>query len=169
MASTSPPGPDAQKPASRRAPLRRAENSFATDPSSTRNAIFLIVMVDLAIVLVGGTIIWLLDRQEYENLGKALWYTLQTITTVGYGDVTPTEPIGRLVGAGIMMLGLAFLSILTATITSSFIEARGAARRAQEASDDRSDRERLEARFDALNDRLDRLEALTRANGRLDT
>ena len=149
---------------SRRTPLRRAESSFATDPSSTRNAIFLIVAVDVAIVLVGGTIIWLLDRQEYENLGKALWYTLQTITTVGYGDVTPTEPIGRLVGAGIMMLGLAFLSILTATITSSFIEARSAARRAQEASDDRDDRALLDARFDALNDRFDRLEEVVRGN-----
>ena len=165
MPSSEPDVPDTPNApsVSRRTPLRRAESSFATNPSSTRNAIFLIVAVDVAIVLVGGTIIWLLDRQEYEHLGEALWYTLQTITTVGYGDVTPTEPIGRLVGAGIMMLGLAFLSILTATITSSFIEARTAARRAQEASDDRDDRARLEARFDAVSERFDQLEALVRA------
>ena len=164
MVSSEPGAPDDPKRASRRTPLRRAERSFATDPSSTRNAIFLIVSVDVAIVLVGGTIIWLFDRQEYENLGKALWYTLQTITTVGYGDVTPVEPIGRLVGAGIMMLGLAFLSILTATITSSFIEARSAARREQDASDERADRDRLEAQFDAMTARFDRLEELVRAN-----
>jgi voltage-gated potassium channel len=158
--------PDGAKaaPTSRRTPLGRAKNRFVTDPASTRNAIFLIVAVDLGIVAIGGTIIWFFDRQEYEHLGEAFWYTLQTITTVGYGDVTPTEPIGRFVGAVIMMLGIAFLSILTATITSSFIDARQAARRAEEASDDRADRTRLDARLDALNDRFDRLEDLVRAN-----
>jgi len=161
--SSAPDGAKVAHP-SRRSPLRRAQSSFVTDPSSTRNAILLIVAVDLAIVLVGGTIIWLLDRQEYEHLTDAFWYTLQTITTVGYGDVTPTEPIGRLVGAGIMMLGIAFLSILTATITSSFIDARQAARRDQRAVDDRADQARLDARLDAMNDRFDRLEELVRTN-----
>jgi voltage-gated potassium channel len=166
MASAEPPPADGATVASgpRRAPLGRAKARFVTDPASTRNALYLIVAVDLAIVLLGGTIIWFFDRQEYEHLTEALWYTLQTITTVGYGDVTPTEPIGRLVGAVIMLLGLAFLSILTATITSSFIDARQAARRAQETSDDRADQARLDARLDAVNDRFDRLEELIRAN-----
>jgi voltage-gated potassium channel Kch len=97
-------------------------------------------------------------------LPEALWYTLKTITTVGYGDVTPTEPSGRLVGAAIMLLGIGFLSILTATITSSFIEARQSARRADQASHDRADQLRLDARFDAINDRFDRLEELIRDN-----
>jgi voltage-gated potassium channel len=166
MTGSGPLPPDGAKVAqpSRRTPLRRAQNSFVTDPSSTRNAIFLIVAVDFAIVLVGGTIIWLLDRQEYDHLTTALWYTLQTITTVGYGDVTPTEPIGRLVGALIMMLGIAFLSILTATITSSFIDARQAARRDKQDIDDRADQARLYARLDAVNDRFDRLEELVRTS-----
>jgi voltage-gated potassium channel len=164
MMGSTPSAPDGAK-MSRRTPLGRAQNRFLTDPSSTRNAIFLIVALDLAIVLVGGTIIWLVDRKEYEHLAEALWYTLQTITTVGYGDVTPTEPIGRLVGAGIMMLGIAFLSILTATITSSFIDARQAARRDQRAIDDRAEQARLDARLDAMNDRFDRLEELVRGIG----
>ena len=166
MTSSQPAVPDGAKaaPSSRRTPLGRAKNRFVTDPASTRNAIVLIVAVDLGIVLLGGTIIWLFDRQEYAQLGEAFWYTLQTITTVGYGDVTPTEPVGRFVGAAVMLLGIAFLSILTATITSSFIDARQAARRAEEAGDDRADRVRLDARLDALNDRFDRLEELVRAN-----
>ena len=92
-------------------------------------------MADIAIVLVGGVTIWLLDRGEYPELTTAFWYILQTITTVGYGDVTPTAGIGRLIGAAFMMLGIAFLAILTASITSSFIDARQAARRAQNAAD----------------------------------
>jgi voltage-gated potassium channel len=171
MTGSEPTTPDGAMvaPASRRTPLGRARNRFITDPSSTRNAIFLIVAVDLGIVLIGGTIIWLFDRQEYEHLTEAFWYTLQTITTVGYGDVTPTEPIGRFVGAAVMLLGIAFLSILTATITSSFIDARQAARRDREADTDVADRARLDAQLDALNERFDRLEALVRASRGTDT
>jgi voltage-gated potassium channel len=148
-------------PAPRR-PLNRAETRFRSDPSSPRKAVYYIVVADVAIVLIGGSLIWLLDRQEYAHIGDALWYTLQTITTVGYGDVTPADPIGRIVGAAIMMLGIAFLSILTATITSSFIEARQAARQAIDDEGERDDQRRLEARLDELIERLDRLEVLAR-------
>ena len=158
MTSPGPPTPETpgSKPVPRRKPLVRAKSGFMTDPSSSRKAIYFIVAADIAIVLVGGTIIWLFDRAEYPELGKAFWYTLQTITTVGYGDVTPTQPVGRLVGGVIMLLGIAFLSILTATITSSFIDARQTARRADEDDDARADRERLETKLDALIARLDR-------------
>ena len=145
-----------------RRPLNRAETRFQNDPSSPRKAVYYIVVADAAIVLLGGSLIWFLDRQEYQHIGDALWYTLQTITTVGYGDVTPSDPIGRLVGSAIMMLGIAFLSILTATITSSFIEARQAARQAIDKEDERDDQLRLEARLDELIERLDRLEGLAR-------
>jgi len=154
-------GADAPQPSKRR-PLKRASTTFQSDPASTRNAIYLIVAANVAIVLVGGSVIWLLDRKEYEHVGDALWYTLQTITTVGYGDVTPIEPIGRAVGAAVMMLGIAFLSILTATITSSFIEARQAARQARADEDERDDQARLDARLDEVIDRLDRLERIAR-------
>jgi voltage-gated potassium channel len=149
-----------------RAPINRASNRFMSDPSSTRKAIVFIVVADVTIVLAGGTLIWLLDRQEYEHLGEALWYTLQTITTVGYGDVTPVEPIGRLVGAAIMMLGIAFLSILTASITSAFLDARQAQRRAEQDASQQDDQARLEARLDEVIARLDRIESA--ANRRTD-
>jgi voltage-gated potassium channel len=108
-------------------------------------------------VVIAGTIIWLIDRPEFEHLTEAFWYILQTVTTVGYGDVTPTDPTGRLVGALVMLLGLSFMSILTAIITSSFIEARGADRRDQEGAEEDARWARLEARLDEVIERLDRL------------
>lgn len=153
-----PASPGVGPPALRRAPLKRASNRFFDNPSSGRNAIALIVTADVLIVLVGGFTIWLVDPAEYAEITTAFWYILQTITTVGYGDVTPTEPAGRLVGAIFMMLGLAFLSILTASITSSFIDARQAARREQRDSDERAHQVRLEARLDDLIERLERIE-----------
>ena len=80
---------------------------------------------------------------EYPEIGTAFWYILQTITTVGYGDVTPTEPIGQLIGAIFMMLGIAVLAILTASITSAFLDAKQAERRDQQDATRDDDQARL--------------------------
>jgi voltage-gated potassium channel len=152
--SIAPPVP----PAKRRNPLARAWHRFITDPSSGRNAILRIVTANLATVLIGGTIIWLVDRTEFDHLGVAFWYILQTVTTVGYGDVTPKDPSGRLIGAIVMLLGLAFMSILTALITSSFVEARQAKRIAQDDVDEGARWAHLDARLDEVIQRLDGLQ-----------
>jgi len=141
-----------------RVPVARAWNSFAVHPSSVRKAIRVIIAAYISAMLIGGTVIWLLDPTDYPDPWRAFWYVLQTITTVGYGDATPTEPVGRLVGAGIMLITIASLSILTAFITSAFVEARQAERRAVSDADEAAHRERLEAHLSELVERLERIE-----------
>ena len=99
-----------------------------------------------------------MDPRDYPDVWLAFWYVLQTITTVGYGDATPTDPIGKVVGAVIMLLSIASLSILTAFITSAFVEARQAERRAQTDADEAVQRAHLEARLSDLVERLERIE-----------
>ena len=159
--SAPPPDPPKARAKSRR-PVVRVVDRFMRDPSSGRNAVVLIVVATVVTVLIGGLLVWLVDRDEFEELGKAFWYALQTVTTVGYGDVTPEDPNGRLVGAGLMLLGIAFLSVLTAAITSAFIEARQSERRGQQAAEEEARQLRLEARLDALIERLDRLQGFER-------
>ena len=72
-----------------------------------------------------------IDHKNFTTLGQGLWWSVQTVTTVGYGDLVPTNASGRLVAALVMLLGLAFLAVITAAITSSFVarateERRGA-------------------------------------------
>lgn len=67
------------------------------------------------------------------RLGKAAWWAIVTLTTVGYGDVVPETVAGRLVGAGIMFGGLLMLSLLTATIASVFVERKFRRERGLEA------------------------------------
>ena len=57
------------------------------------------------------------------------WWALQTVTTVGYGDVTPARTSGRIVAAFVMLQGIAFLAILVAAITSTFVAREGASKR----------------------------------------
>ncbi len=160
MAESQPPvGQDGKlATVKRRTVIGRAWVRFVTDPASTRNAIVLIIAANVTTVLIGGIIVWLIDRDEFAELTTAFWYTLQTITTVGYGDVTPKDMSGRAVGSAVMLLGIASLSILTATITSSFIEARQADRIARDDADEAAHRRRLETQLDELIARLDRIE-----------
>jgi voltage-gated potassium channel len=146
-----------------RVPVARAWNSFVVHPSSVRKAIRVIIAAYISAMLIGGLAIWLLDPTDYPDPWRAFWYVLQTITTVGYGDATPTDPIGRLVGAAIMLIAIASLSILTAFITSAFVEARQADRRAENDARDAGHRERLEAQLADVVERLERIERQSQA------
>jgi voltage-gated potassium channel len=137
--------------------IERRLARFMREPPSVRNAAGVIVVATLAVVIGGGALITLLDREEYPNVGIGIWWALQTVTTVGYGDVTPTHFSGRLVGAVVMLQGTAFIAIITAVITSSFVARATREHEAARAKEDLSDRELIEKRFDELERKLDLL------------
>jgi voltage-gated potassium channel len=56
------------------------------------------------------------------DFGEALWWTITTISTVGYGDRYPVTFEGRLVAASLMITGIALLGVVTASIASWFVE-----------------------------------------------
>jgi voltage-gated potassium channel len=140
--------------------IERRMARFLREPVSVRNAASVIVVTTLAIVIVGGVAMRILDHHEYSNIWDGLWWSLQTVTTVGYGDITPKNAPGKLVGALVMLQGIAFLAIITAAITSTFV-ARATAERdaAAQESEDRAD-ELLDSRLVELSQRMDRLEQL---------
>jgi voltage-gated potassium channel len=113
-------------------PVERAFNSFLRSPLSVRKAMGVIVTSTVVVVVLGGVLITLVDPDEFPDIGTGMWWSLQTVTTVGYGDVTPHDVVGRLVGAVIMLEAIAFIAIVTAAITSNFVER---ARRQSEATE----------------------------------
>ena len=132
---------------------------FLREPGSVRNAANVIVVATATVVGVAGVLMRVLDHSEYPNVGRGLWWAIQTVTTVGYGDVTPKHTSGRIVAAALMLWGIAFLSILIAAITSTFV-ARAERERARAEAEDET---RLEAHLDDLSSRLERVErVLTR-------
>ena len=125
---------------------------------SVRNAANVIVSGTALVVVASGILMRLLDRREYPSIWRGLWWAMQTVTTVGYGDVTPRRTAGRIVASFVMLWGLAFLAILVAAITSTFVARAARERREEEAAEDKSEAERIDARFDDLAARLDRVE-----------
>jgi len=128
-------------------------------PLSVRAAARVIVAATVATVVIGGVLMRVFDKKEFPNVWLGMWWALQTATTVGYGDVVPTTVVGRIVGGIVMLEAVAFLAIITAVITSTFIER---ARRERGMAEWQDAERQLEARFDAVDERLDRLEALIR-------
>jgi voltage-gated potassium channel len=127
-----------------------------------RAAARVIVVATAVVVVGGGVLIRVLDHSEYSNVWVGMWWALQTVTTVGYGDVTPKNPSGRIVAAFVMLQGIAFVTILIAAITSTFVARAARERGIEEAGDQDAAEARIEARLDAIDQRLDRLEQMLR-------
>ncbi len=96
-------------------------NRFLREPISVHNAASVIVTATALVVVGGGIAIRAIDHREYSSIWEGMWWSLQTVTTVGYGDVTPKDTAGKIVGAIVMLEGIAFLAIVTAAITSAFV------------------------------------------------
>jgi voltage-gated potassium channel len=126
---------------------------------SIREAAGVIVTATVVVVVGAGVLISLIDNEEYPNVGIGIWWALQTVTTVGYGDVAPSHLTGRLVEAVVMLEGTAFIAIITAVITSTFVARATREHEEQMAEDQVSDRELTEKRFDELESKLDALAA----------
>ncbi|MEU2430860.1 potassium channel family protein [Streptomyces sp. NPDC007861] len=56
------------------------------------------------------------------TFGDAVWWVCETLTTVGYGDVTPVTPMGRLIAVGLMICGLALLGAVTGSFSSWLLQ-----------------------------------------------
>jgi voltage-gated potassium channel len=123
-------------------------------PLTARRAAQIIVLLTFAITVIGGVLIWIVDHDEFPNLGTSLWWSLQTVTTVGYGDVVPAQTGGRVIGAVLMLQGIGFITVVAAAVTAALIEQA----RARHRADESEAAERL--------DRIDeRLAAIERALG----
>ena len=126
----------------------------STSPLEAYRATRGIVFVTTLVTVAGGVLIWLLDHREFPDLGTSLWWSLQTVTTVGYGDVTPAQTGGRIIGAVLMLQGIGFITVVAASVTASLIDQ---ARRRRADPDDGSvskQLERLDARLDAIESAL---------------
>jgi voltage-gated potassium channel Kch len=123
---------------------------FLADTPTVRSAVSVIVAADVAIVIVAAVAMRIVDAQDFPNIWRSLWWAVQTATTVGYGDVTPRTVAGRIIAAAVMLEGIGFLAVITASIASTFF-----ARAQRERGDDAERWHHVEARFDDVEHRLE--------------
>jgi voltage-gated potassium channel Kch len=142
--------------------LESRMSKFMREPPSIRMAASVIVTATTLVVVGGGIAMRIFDHREYATIWVGMWWALQTVTTVGYGDVTPKHPIGRVIAAAVMLEGIAFLAILTAAITSSFVARAQREQALAEGREEAAFDARIDARLDEFAGRFDQLEAMLR-------
>jgi len=71
-------------------------------------------------ILGGGALFVAVEGNDYTLL-DGIWWAVATLTTVGYGDIYPKTELGRLIGVGLIVLGLGMMAALTANIASAFV------------------------------------------------
>ncbi|HEX6601929.1 MAG TPA: potassium channel family protein [Solirubrobacterales bacterium] len=114
----------------------------------------LIAATSLLLTLCGGTATWLLDKDGIDGIGDSFWWALQTVTTVGYGDVVPEGATGRIVGAILMLNGIALISVVTAVVTAMLVDQARRRRGEGAEAEIAAALERIEARLDQIESRI---------------
>jgi len=142
--------------------IERSMSRFLREPSSVAMAARVIVTATAVVVVAGGVLMRVLDHREYSNIWVGMWWALQTVTTVGYGDVTPKKLSGRIIAAFVMLEGIAFLTIVIAAITSTFVARAAREREITEAADEDNAEVRIEAQLAGIERRLDQLDVMLR-------
>ena len=90
-----------------------------------RDEIHIFVITFLLVVIVGSLGMFSLEstvNPGFATVPDATWWTIVTITTVGYGDVVPITIAGKILASIIMFMGLASIAIMTAVLTKVFID-----------------------------------------------
>lgn len=142
--------------------LERRMTKFLRKPPSIRTAASVVVTATVITVVLGGVAMRVFDHTEYSSVWVAMWWAVQTVTTVGYGDVTPVHRIGRAIATFVMLEGIAFLAIVTAVVTSAFVARAEETRALEEAAAGGDQLESLSAQVAELTRRFDDFDALLR-------
>ncbi len=142
--------------------LERRMTKFLREPPSVRTAASVVVTATVIAVVLGGVGMRLFDHTEYANVWVAMWWAVQTVTTVGYGDVTPASVSGRIIATFVMLEGIAFLAIVTAVVTSAFVARAEETRALAESAAGDEQIASLKAEVAVLARRFDEFEALLR-------
>lgn len=86
--------------------------------------IFKVVIWIISVWIFGSLLISFIEPGSFKNIWNSLWWTIVTMTTVGYGDMAPTTLSGRLLAIIIMLSGIILVALITGTISSIFTTKR---------------------------------------------
>lgn len=101
--------------------------------SAKKISIFMLVVI--AIVIILGSIMYLVETEEsgFTSIPESIYWAIVTITTVGYGDMTPASPAGKFIASLIMLIGYCIIAVPTGILTTEIALMSRTAKRGHEA------------------------------------
>jgi voltage-gated potassium channel len=99
----------------RRRPFAYRLHTFAERASLPR-AVGFITSIAVAFTLLAALLERLIEPETYTSYGLACWWAVQTVSTVGYGDLTPNTTAGRVIASAVMIFGMALIPVVTSVV-----------------------------------------------------
>jgi len=103
--------------------LQTTSKAVRKYPSKTKLDYATIIL--LLVLIIGSFLFYLVEHgvnPQVPNYESAMWYAIVSMTTVGYGDIVPINLSGRIIGVILILTGMAYVSLTTATLAYSFID-----------------------------------------------
>src|SRR6476469_11036767 len=100
---------------------QRLDERIARKGLRPRYAAYVIIVAWAIGVVVFGVVERLVDPDTFDNVWLGMWWAIQTVTTVGYGDVVPGSTAGKVIASFLMLGGLSLFAVVTGAITSAFV------------------------------------------------
>ena len=119
-----------------------------------------LALTTLTVALLAGLVVTIIDKEDFPDYGTAVWWAIVTLGTVGYGDVVPHTGWGRVVGSVVIIVGVTFITFLTAVVTSMFVEEEQRAHRAETEDAQRAYQDEMRHLLEDVSSRLSTVETM---------
>ncbi|MGA1583942.1 MAG: ion transporter [Saprospiraceae bacterium] len=91
-----------------------------------RSELALTLLLSAILITFCGIIIFYAENpaqpESFNNMGNSIWWALETLTTVGYGDIAPVTPFGKVIASFVAVIGIGLIAIPTGLISATYIE-----------------------------------------------
>lgn len=108
--------------------LGRLSKSLQTITSvlkESKSELSITLFVAFILMILSSTLMYYVENgaqpDKFENIGQSLWWSVATLTTVGYGDIYPITGLGKILSSLIALIGIGFVALPTGIISSAFI------------------------------------------------
>jgi voltage-gated potassium channel Kch len=146
-------------------PERWLERSTERTGLRPRDAAYLIALFWTVAVVALAVVERLVDPKSFKSIWLALWWAVETVTTVGYGDIVPGQTGGKIVGSFLMLGGLSMVAVITAAITSGFVSRAQDQRRASGHDPVMQKLQEISGELEAVKAELEQLRPTSGGNG----
>jgi Ion transport protein. len=94
--------------------------------NKTKNDILVTIFIVSVLLVIAATLMYDIENEAqpeaFENIGQAMWWSVATLTTVGYGDIYPVTGLGKFLSGVIALLGIGIVALPTGIISSAYID-----------------------------------------------
>lgn len=101
-------------------------NNLVRAIKSSKTKIFVFVFFVLVVSVLLGTIMYLIEGPEhgFNSIPHSVYWTIVTLTTVGYGDISPETPLGQFIATFIMIIGYGIIAVPTGIVSAEYVSAK---------------------------------------------